>query len=87
MAPFATYSPSFSKNGRVSIYIYINAHTNTQINGEAENVHDISEMVLQKKWTDEKSGAECYMLYARALNIVWSGNSEYWTWNCYKETE
>lgn len=44
-------------------------------------------MVLQKKLTDEKSGAECYMLYARALNIAWGGNSEYWTWNCYKETE
>lgn len=42
---------------------------------------------LMKKLTDEKSGAECYMLYARALNIAWGGNSEYWTWNCYKETD
>ncbi|CBI40027.3 hypothetical protein VitviT2T_022744 [Vitis vinifera] len=38
-----------------------------------------------KRWTDNKSGGVCYMLYARALFITW-GTREHWNWNCFKET-
>ncbi|KAE8037265.1 hypothetical protein FH972_009866 [Carpinus fangiana] len=39
----------------------------------------------KKKWADEKTGHSCFMLYARSLNIC-SSHSEYWIWNCFKET-
>ncbi|KDP39599.1 hypothetical protein JCGZ_02619 [Jatropha curcas] len=38
----------------------------------------------KKKWVD-KSGHNCFMLFARSLYITWGGH-ENWIWNCFKET-
>ncbi|TXG66478.1 hypothetical protein EZV62_007753 [Acer yangbiense] len=42
-------------------------------------------IAVEKKWIDNKSGCHCFMLYSRSLYITW-GHSQYWTWNCFKET-
>ncbi|CAN6252856.1 unnamed protein product [Urochloa humidicola] len=31
-------------------------------------------------WLDRKTGARCYMLSARALNIAWGDTPQYWRW-------
>ncbi|KAK0602347.1 hypothetical protein LWI29_032527 [Acer saccharum] len=46
---------------------------------------DFLEHKSKKKWIDNKSGCHCFMLYSRSLYIT-CGHSQYWTWNCFKET-
>lgn len=40
----------------------------------------------QKYWTDEKTGHNCFMLFARGLSITWSENQQFWQWGSLKET-
>ncbi|XP_021758304.1 protein PHLOEM PROTEIN 2-LIKE A1-like [Chenopodium quinoa] len=40
----------------------------------------------KKKWVDNKDGSCGFMLYARSLFITW-GQSWYWSWNSFKDTD
>jgi hypothetical protein len=31
-------------------------------------------------WLDRETGAKCYMLSARALQISWGDSPQYWSW-------
>jgi hypothetical protein len=35
---------------------------------------------VQSMWLDRQTGAKCYMLSARALNIAWSRKPQHWRW-------
>lgn len=40
----------------------------------------------QKYWVDDKTGYNCFMLFARGLLITWSENEQFWQWLTLKET-
>lgn len=40
----------------------------------------------KKYWVEEKTGYNCFMLFARDLLITWSEDQKYWQWVCLKET-
>uniref|UniRef100_A0A1D1ZCW7 Protein PHLOEM PROTEIN 2-LIKE A1 n=1 Tax=Anthurium amnicola TaxID=1678845 RepID=A0A1D1ZCW7_9ARAE len=40
----------------------------------------------KKYWIDEKSGCNCFMLFARDLSITWSDDPRYWKWCALQET-
>lgn len=39
----------------------------------------------QKYWVEEKTGCNCFMLFARGLLITWSENEQHWQWVPLKE--
>ncbi|XP_024956243.1 protein PHLOEM PROTEIN 2-LIKE A1-like [Citrus sinensis] len=41
---------------------------------------------MQKRWIDNKSGYNCFMLYPRSLYGCHWSNRQYWDWRCFKET-
>ncbi|KAL5977216.1 hypothetical protein ACLOJK_021558 [Asimina triloba] len=42
--------------------------------------------MLQRHWIEEKTGANCFMLYARELSIAWADTPRHWSWSSVKET-
>ncbi|XP_028126927.1 lectin-like [Camellia sinensis] len=42
--------------------------------------------LLQKYFVDKKSNKNCFVLFARELNICWNDNPQYWRWTTLKET-
>ncbi|XP_058106875.1 protein PHLOEM PROTEIN 2-LIKE A1-like [Magnolia sinica] len=40
----------------------------------------------KKYWIEEKTGYNCFMLFARGLSIAWADNQRHWSWFSMKET-
>uniref|UniRef100_A0A1D1YYU8 Protein PHLOEM PROTEIN 2-LIKE A1 n=1 Tax=Anthurium amnicola TaxID=1678845 RepID=A0A1D1YYU8_9ARAE len=39
----------------------------------------------KKFWVDEKSGCNCFTLFARELSITWGNDKRYWEWYSWQE--
>ncbi|ESR50574.1 hypothetical protein CICLE_v10033500mg [Citrus x clementina] len=51
-----------------------------------ESAEEFLEHKRKKRWIDNKSGYNCFMLYPRSLYRCHWSNRQYWDWRCFKET-
>ncbi|KAH9706593.1 protein PHLOEM PROTEIN 2-LIKE A1 [Citrus sinensis] len=51
-----------------------------------ESTEEFLEHKRKKRWIDNKSGYNCFMLYPRSLYGCHWSNRQYWDWRCFKET-
>ncbi|KAK9156289.1 hypothetical protein Sjap_003769 [Stephania japonica] len=62
-----------------------NASPDDQLNHIATGIY----LDHKKKmyWVDEKTGCNCFLLFARSLSITWGNDSRYWNWPYMEDTK